>query len=46
MIFIQTSETLNSGDFVKVIVTAAMEYDLIGQLVDDETDELLGKSAE
>jgi ribosomal protein S12 methylthiotransferase len=29
-----------------VIVTAAMEYDLIGQLVDDETDELLGKSAE
>jgi ribosomal protein S12 methylthiotransferase len=46
MIFIQTSETLNSGDFVKVLVTAAMEYDLIGQLVDDETVELLGKSAE
>ena len=43
MIFIQTPETLNTGDFVKAIVTGALEYDLIGELVDDETMELLSK---
>jgi ribosomal protein S12 methylthiotransferase len=46
MIFIQTNETLHSGDFVKVIVTGAMEYDLVGKLVDEDTDDLLSKSAE
>lgn len=33
-IFIQTGELLMTGDFVKVRVTGALEYDLIGELVD------------
>lgn len=32
-IFIHTDETLVSGDFVKVRVTGALDYDLIGELV-------------
>lgn len=32
-VFIQTSENLMSGDFVKVRITGAYEYDLIGELV-------------
>ncbi len=44
LIFVQTPENLNSGDFVRAIVTGASEYDLIGELVDDELDALLGKS--
>lgn len=32
-VFIQTSENLMSGDFVKVKITGAYEYDLIGELV-------------
>ena len=32
LIFINTDETLNSGDFVRVTVTGALEYDLIGGL--------------
>ena len=32
-VFIQTSENLISGDFVKVRITGAYEYDLIGELV-------------
>ncbi|NLL92927.1 MAG: 30S ribosomal protein S12 methylthiotransferase RimO [Clostridiales bacterium] len=32
-IFIQTGEELMSGDFVKVKVTGAMEYDLIGEVI-------------
>lgn len=32
-IFIDTEETLMSGDFVKVRVTGAYEYDLIGELI-------------
>ena len=31
-IFIDTDETLMSGDFVKVRVTGAYEYDLIGEI--------------
>ena len=33
-IFIQTGEMLMSGDFVKVRVTGAMDYDLIGEIAD------------
>lgn len=32
-IFINTEETLMSGDFAKVRVTGALEYDLIGELI-------------
>lgn len=32
MIFVQTGEALMSGDFARVRVTGAMEYDLIGEL--------------
>lgn len=34
MIFVETGELLLSGDFVKVRVTGALEYDLIGGLVE------------
>lgn len=34
-IFIQTGEALMSGDFVKVKVTGAMDYDLIGEIADE-----------
>ena len=33
-IFIQTGEALMSGDFVKVKVTGAIDYDLIGEIAD------------
>ncbi len=33
-IFIQTGEALMSGDFVKVKVTGAIDYDLIGEITD------------
>ena len=33
LIFINTDEELMSGDFAKVKVTGAMEYDLIGELM-------------
>ena len=33
-IFIQTGEELMSGDFVKVKVTGAIDYDLIGEIAD------------
>ncbi len=36
-LFIQTSEELMSGDFVKVRVTGAAEYDLIGEIADEFT---------
>lgn len=32
-LFLNTGEVLNSGDFVKVKITGALEYDLIGELV-------------
>ena len=34
-LFIQTDEELMSGDFVKVKVTGAEEYDLIGEIADE-----------
>lgn len=34
-LFIKTGEMLMSGDFAKVVVTGAMEYDLIGELRDE-----------
>lgn len=33
LIFVNTDEELMSGDFVKVVVTGASEYDLIGELM-------------
>jgi len=38
MIFVQTAEELLSGDFARVRVTGAMEYDLIGELEDEFTE--------
>lgn len=37
-IFVQTGELLMTGDFAKVRVTGAMEYDLIGELLDEYTE--------
>lgn len=37
-LFIETGETLMSGDFVKVRVTGALEYDLIGVIADEYTE--------
>ena len=37
-LFIQTMEELMSGDFVKVRVTGAEEYDLIGEIADEFTE--------
>lgn len=36
-LFIQTGEELKTGDFVKVKVTGAVEYDLIGEIADELT---------
>ena len=36
--FVQTGELLVTGDFAKVKVTGAMEYDLIGELADEYTE--------
>lgn len=38
MIFVQTGEELMSGDFARVRVTGATEYDLIGELEDEFTE--------
>ena len=35
-IFVNTGELLMSGDFAEVTVTGALEYDLIGELKDEE----------
>ena len=35
LIFVQTTEELLSGDFVRVRVTGALEYDLIGEIEDE-----------
>lgn len=35
LLFVQTTEGLNSGDFVRVRITGAVEYDLIGELTED-----------
>ena len=37
-IFVQTSETLMTGDFVRVTVTGSMEYDLIGVISDESAE--------
>ena len=37
-IFVQTGEALMTGDFVKVRITGALEYDLIGELADEYTE--------
>lgn len=37
-LFVQTGELLMSGDFAKVRVTGALEYDLIGELADEYTE--------
>lgn len=37
-IFVHTGEQLMSGDFVKVRVTGASEYDLIGEIADEYTE--------
>ena len=37
-IFVQTGELLMTGDFAKVRVTGALEYDLIGELEDEHTE--------
>ena len=37
LIFVNTDKELMSGDFAKVIVTGAAEYDLIGELSDEFT---------
>ena len=36
--FVQTGELLVTGDFAKVKVTGAMEYDLIGELANEYTE--------
>ena len=37
-VFIETTRSLMSGDIVKVIITGANEYDLIGELADEFTE--------
>ena len=37
-IFVQSPELLMSGDFVRVRVTGALEYDLIGEIADEYTE--------
>ncbi|MFV0527393.1 MAG: 30S ribosomal protein S12 methylthiotransferase RimO [Lachnospiraceae bacterium] len=37
-IFVAASQTLVSGDFAKVRVTGALEYDLMGELIDEYTE--------
>ena len=37
-IFVNTGESLMTGDFVRVKVTGALEYDLIGELKDEYTE--------
>ena len=37
-LFVQTGELLMTGDFARVRVTGAMEYDLIGELADEYTE--------
>lgn len=37
-IFVQTGELMVTGDFAKVRVTGALEYDLIGELADEYTE--------
>ena len=36
-LFIDTNRNFMSGDFVKVMITGSNEYDLIGEIADDDT---------
>ena len=38
LIFVNTGLSLMSGDFVRVRVTGALEYDLIGEVEDEFTE--------
>lgn len=38
LIFVNTAAELMSGDFVKVTVTGALEYDLIGEMCDESAE--------
>ena len=38
LIFVNTEEELMSGDFARVRVTGALEYDLIGEIADEYTE--------
>lgn len=38
LLFLHTDKTLMSGDFVKVRITGAAEYDLIGEIADEFTE--------
>ena len=38
LLFVHTQETLMSGDFAKVRITGAAEYDLIGEIADEFTE--------
>ena len=38
LLFIHTDETLVSGDFARVKITGAAEYDLIGEIADESTE--------
>lgn len=37
-LFVQTGELMMTGDFAKIRVTGALEYDLIGELADEYTE--------
>lgn len=37
-LFVNTGETLMTGDFVRVKITGALEYDLIGEIADECTE--------
>ncbi len=37
-VFVPADETLVSGDFVRVEITAAMDYDLIGEIADESAE--------
>lgn len=37
-LFVNTGETLMTGDFVRVKITGALEYDLIGEIADERTE--------
>ena len=38
LIFVNTERSLISGEFVRVRVTGALEYDLIGEMEDESTE--------
>ena len=38
LVFISTGEALHTGDFVRVRITGAMEYDLTGELENESAE--------